>query len=782
MDLRTIQFLKHLCLTGSAIPKEVSGLVIPQLTAGISLDRVRFSVRTYNCLRRLGVNDLGIDLSGKVLGELLSVYGFGRKSLLEVLEFIEACSNDNDLSHNDKYLGQRYPLASERDHSMDVCQIELLIEILRKYRLPSRYSALRFTSLPQNLPLESLRLSNRTLRALRRAKFKMLSDLNGCSLRHLLSIEGFGTTCLYDLLTTTTPLIKTFAENDSLAQNIDDRSEIEQSEHAERQQLIFQRLRRLAMRLRRQRWASLLLTDDPRLGRELLTLDPHSNSLKELACRILEEKFDSRDAEMLIKSLRQLDKKVKTFRSLPLDEELKQISLAVTNERAFKLIAKRYGWDGGPGATLQETGESLGITRERVRQIEADFKKKLIPRTVFAPALERVLNVVQKQTFSSAETFEEFLLSKKLVSRRMSVQGVLNAADLFGRPISLSVVKVNQQSFIVEKDSMDLPVKISRQARKFIEHWGVATVEDVSATVSSMIGSEVPHSIALDILKSQQDIIWLDSDFNWFTLKSVPRNRLTNQITKILAVANPIDLRELREGIGRHHRMRGLAPPKRVLSRFCHALLNCTVENEIVSLTERLDWRNLRSNSEKILVETLLENGCAMSRIKLEELCVERGMSRSSFYSYLSFSPLIARYAPGVYGLRGADVSPPDIQRLIPKIERKHRVLLDHGWKDGKIWIEYCISESMLKSGVTTLPASIRKFVMGVFELYSDDGSEMGVLSTKGSSVWGLGPFFRRRGGEAGDHLLLVFDLKNHTAKVMLGDKSLSVAFRGNVE
>lgn len=51
--------------------------------------------------------------------------------------------------------------------------------------------------------------------------------------------------------------------------------------------------------------------------------------------------------------------------------------LALLNERECKIIRMRYGFDNGEKATLETVGTVLGITRERVRQIEAKAILKL---------------------------------------------------------------------------------------------------------------------------------------------------------------------------------------------------------------------------------------------------------------------------------------------------------------------------------------------------------------------------------------------------------------------
>ena len=153
-------------------------------------------------------------------------------------------------------------------------------------------------------------------------------------------------------------------------------------------------------------------------------------------------------------------------------------------------------------------------------------------------------------------------------------------------------------------------------------------------------------------------------------------------------------------------------------------------------------------------------------------------MSQPAFFQALSYSPIIAKFAPGVYGLRGAETSPGVIESLMPpRIQQK--ILEDFGWtSDGRVWLGLRISKAMLQSGVFTIPGGMRKFVQGDFSLKAADGAQICDLNVKGFNAWSLGAFFNRRGGEPGDYLAITFDSKSREAKAYLGDKDLLDEFR----
>jgi len=66
--------------------------------------------------------------------------------------------------------------------------------------------------------------------------------------------------------------------------------------------------------------------------------------------------------------------------SYVLDDHTKEMlhkAIAAISEREQRILKLRYGLDEGTPMTLKEIGDQLGLTRERIRQIEAEALQKL---------------------------------------------------------------------------------------------------------------------------------------------------------------------------------------------------------------------------------------------------------------------------------------------------------------------------------------------------------------------------------------------------------------------
>ena len=519
---------------------------------------------------------------------------------------------------------------------------------------------------------------------------------------------------------------------------------------------------------------------DPRLGHLFQQVGLGAATVQGLGDRLSERSHALPGPEVAVR-LRRLREAVQAKQSMTLEEELRDVMasrLVDHAERTHLIVARYLGWDGRGGATLQAVGDEFGMSRERVRQICAPVAKTLAATKPFAPALDRVLSVVAERIPAPVSAIEKTLVAEGLTAAPFFLEGLTKAAEVLGRQVPFEITGQPGNRMVLSPQTLAVGNRIVRCARKSVEHWGVTTIEDITAQVMEQLPEPVRSDFVTQILRGHQDFQWLDEAGGWFWLTSVSRNRLLNRINKVLSVSPGINVAELRAGVSRDRRMNGFVPPQRVILELCRQAAGYLVEGSTVSADPPVAWGDTLSETEQILLLALEENGSVMQRKELEELCVDLGMNRSTFSVYLGHSPILARYAPGVYGLRGADVEPGLVESLIPP-RRRGRVLKDYGWTtDGKVWLGFQLSEAMISSGVFTAPAAMKVFVSGEFLLKVEDGSPVGTAVVQESGAWGLGPFFRRRGGEPGDHLILVFDLAAREAVVHIGDADLLDQFQ----
>lgn len=531
-------------------------------------------------------------------------------------------------------------------------------------------------------------------------------------------------------------------------------------------------VRREAARLGKRRWSRKLSHADPRVGREVSGLVPGAVTAFAAAELLSEIKYDPAVARHKAEAIRHLVARGDALARLPLEDELDGILEALTtSEHQRMALRRRFGWGGLPPSTLEVASEQIGVTRERVRQIEAKFRKRLAH--AWTPALDRALRIVSSTKFGTAGQLLDSLREAKVIRTDFSLASLIRAAILFGRAVP---DLIEHEGVLAPADFARAVGDVQSAARRLTDHWGTTTVAELMSVLADN-GAALTEEVVRKGLAAIDEIHFLDGECNWFWMSGSKRNRLLNYVRKIMSIAGSIDVGELRDGVGRHHRMRGFRPPRAVLARLCAETGLYRVEGERVFGTAELpDWRDVLSANEKWLAETLFEHGPVMRRTDLEDLVVgEGGMNRSSFYIYITYSPILERFAPGVYGLRGARISAAEVSAMIPHVVRS-QVLREHGWtKDRRIWIVYRLSAAAVSTGVLSVPAALAPMLRGQFNLVTTDGAAMGTLTIEETRLWGVSPFYRRRGVEAGDHLLLVFNTADLSARVDVGDDAIAL-------
>jgi len=484
--------------------------------------------------------------------------------------------------------------------------------------------------------------------------------------------------------------------------------------------------------------AAGIRADDPRFGLMIKSLSVPGEDLKQIAEEISRSTTCSLPPREFTKRLKRILVRVSASRKLRLDEELRELLSFEPRARNREMAAVYLGWDGNGTHTFEEVGSQYGMTHEGVRQATRHVVGNLKAKRPFLPVLDRVLQAIAEEIPCPVERIESMLAEQNLCREGFQFAGVISAAEITGRVCPFIIEESDGLRFAFPRDQHGVVKILLQLARKSISRWGAATVEDIAAQVSEQVHRDLPAKLFRAVLCADQGFSWLDEPSGWFWLKSTTHNALLNQIQKVAVVAPRIHISELRAGVSRHHRREGFAPPQRVLLALCAQAGGYGIEGNFVVANKSLDRREVLSDTESIIVDVLHEHGSIMQRPKLEELCVGKGLHRDTFQIHLSYSPVIVRYARGVYGLRGAQI-PPGLAESMVEMRRKTRVLSDYGWfPDGRIFLSYKLSKGSLSNGIVSVPAGMKTYLQGEFRLLIADGQSAGRLVVKDTQAWGL--------------------------------------------
>ena len=783
-------------------PEVVESKGLPKLRRPTPPSALTIEVRTFNCLRRRFGEDLS-PLNELCIRDLLPLAGFGAHTLVDLLVALESFTtkaSQPDLLESERVPGtntnpfsvaelpsefrveiSRFPRKGHRiapralshildfpakDRRMGSLKLQdldesawerfesktchkLASEVLN--RVKQFHSHLRGQLGGTRLPMPQtkgkpavLQLQQRTFNCLEEAGLlKNPARLAEMTFSGLFVMPGFGDTCLVDLLCALETQAATGHRTTA-------------------------RVLAIAHQLVKLKESTRIRADDPRLGLMIQSLAVPGENLKQIAEEIIRSSTCASSPRLFAHHLNEILLKVRASKRLRLEDELAELLYFEPKPRNREVVAAYLGWDGKGTHTLEEIGSRHGLTRERVRQITKHLVDILKTKSSFLPVLDRTLQAIAEEIPCSVDRIESMLKERNLSTTRFRYAGVISAAEITQSRCVFVVENVGGVEYAVPHDQKGVAKAVLQLARKSISHWGASTIEDIAAQISDLLHRDVSPKFVRAVLCAQHRFSWLDEPSGWFWLKSTARNALLNQIQKVVSVAPHIHVSELRAGVSRHHRREGFAPPKRVLITLCAQAGDYAIEGDSVFARTPLNHKEVLSNTESIIVDVLHEHGPLMQGPKLEALCVGRGLLRDTFYIHLTYSPVITRYARGVYGLRGAKI-PPGLAESMIELRRKTRVLGDYGWlSDGRIFLSYKLSEGSLSNGIVSVPSGMKSYLQGEFGLLIADGQSVGRLVIKNTQAWGLGPLFRRRGGEPGDLFQIVFDTKQRLASVHL--------------
>ena len=755
----------------------IGKLRVAELPRRLEWDSLDLGVRAYNALTRRRGLPRPASLSGWPLAELMKVKAFGVTSLLDLLTSLEDATGLSSVVAGVGDATTRVTTAGSEPDRRRADPGVVIDDVLR--RLPVFLDS-RLRGIPEGLRWVDVAIGVRTYRSLVISRaIPRPAVLNGMPLGDLMRRGGLGRESFRDLLTALEkatgcsfaarggaalelaarerrPAVQLGVQTDSLVSAEEKRRSLD--------------LAVSLMRLEQVLGPDVIGAKDPRFGPQLRIVAPGCADSSELLATLSATIGQGgRGHGTSLKALRTLCGDLTASRKLGLLAELEGIVRSISKDAHAKIIVRFWGWDGRGGTTLQQVGDEYGLSRERVRQITDRAKEQLEARgLIFAPAAARALDITQGIVPATTATVIAALAGEGVVPLDSDLAFLANLGGFLGRPTAFRLDR-GYGTFVSTRAGEELVDKVHRQASRLAKGHGAACVEDVCDALRAE-GTSPPGSEGVSrLLRMRADLVWLDDEHWWFCKRQMEGNVLLKRVHKVVAVAGRVRVGELRGGVTRDYylKLKGSVPSRAILLRLCGHDPTIEVQDEIVAERHGAALEGDLSPPERIFWRVLLESGPVMARPQLERGCLTAGLSRSSFLSTLTYSPILIRYAPQVYGLRGVAIPPGAIESLeLPRVIRKGRLLLDSGWAgEGRVRLVYKLSEGSVSNGIVTIPASFTRFLQGDYRLMRL-GHPVGILRCRGSQGWGLGPLFRRMSAEAGDSLTLEVDLQTSEAQV----------------
>lgn len=455
-----------------------------------------------------------------------------------------------------------------------------------------------------------------------------------------------------------------------------------------------------------------------------------------------------------------------------LEAELQGLIASVESGRNVALLVSLYGFDGSEPKTLEAVGQVYGLTRERVRQIGDRARVRLSSRWHDTPHLAAATEYIKKIAPAGRPAIAAELEKRGITKGYFSPDAILEAAELIDLDTKIRRLAIGENVLFGLGQSRSLIRLCLHNLRKSTSKSGCTSVERLALEADLPIGEA---SKVRGILDALSETIWLDDSKTWVLSNRPTRNRLVNVACKVFAVAQKVEIGELRRAMSRPHRV-PYVPPAEALSRlleFTGAARRCgdLLVHEHSTCPTKL------SGIEEILLDGFRTLGSPLSREALEQYCIEEhGINPTSFYIYLSYSPIVAKLMPGVYALVGTEVSAGSAER-IRTAQLEARRSPEHGWTPaGRLWLMIPLDRLVINAMSRAVPTYVAELAAGTWACSVPGSLSAGEISIQNGFLSGLRGAFTLLAPEPGDFLFLTFDLQTRHVDASVGGPDLKEA------
>lgn len=491
----------------------------------------------------------------------------------------------------------------------------------------------------------------------------------------------------------------------------------------------------------------------------------------------------------LCNSVEQVEVMLQEISSLPLEEQLLQYMMMLTKSKGdrLKAIMARFGWSGFKPVTLEKAGEMMGVTRERVRQVQNKIIKSIPPTKIYMPGIDAAIEAIENKAPISVAKAGMLLKECGISERKFNPAGLLDAAAILNHETSLRIDKIKGKDMVLFDSDARQMSEIATIARKLAGQCGVTNIFQVVDNASKQ-DIELDEEIVRRVLKSFERFVFLDDDWFWATDIPVNRNRLINVTKRILSVVSPQSILSLREGVRRAYRGRALSsarhrgllvPPNVILRKFYETNTEFNISNDKVSSRSPLEYSKELGETERVIVEVLRSSPTGLlDRKTFIESCIDRGVNENTIQLFTSYSPIVDHVGVDIWKLRGVIVDPAAIEamREANYLKPREKRVSEYYWTEEGALRVIVKMPSIKGSLVVGCPSGFKRYLAGrEFECYSkESGKRCGVLKvTENGTTYGYGTFIRQFGVDEGDVLISDFDINDARVFLEIGGDDL---------
>lgn len=448
-----------------------------------------------------------------------------------------------------------------------------------------------------------------------------------------------------------------------------------------------------------------------------------------------------------------------------------------SDERSIYILIKRYGYE---IQTLEELARELGITRERVRQIQQRIARNFIYFTrgihtkQFIAEINSIINDLDH--VSSRSDLEKKLNDKGILGGfgeevKCKYLSEINVMETFfcwlkitsnsgyakeNQRIDLDIRSLQKSKLISLENKRildEIPLEKKRKIRQIVIYRGGIELQQAMSML------KVSKELALEVLE-EQDLNEIGR--GWFSLRSIkPEKRnfpLKFAGLKMLAVTNELDFDLFYDGLCKHSSryFESIAPPD-IISCVIKKM-GFEIENHIV--TTKLSTFGVLAESEKCFINIVRGNGNVASFLEIAEGFFANNLSLPSVSKVTGTSPIVEKVDNGFYKLRGWDISWEEIEeahKRQKKITQNEEI--SYGL-DGVLGVKITLTSYSYLTGV--FYANRFKDLSGQWKVIHKSGS-ISHAKMDGSFIWGLSACLEELKVKIGDRIELAFNTWNRT-------------------